>query len=282
MFKICFSIIALCSIQVSSNEKFEDGFNLVEEESLEKGDLFYLCKQLYNNYVQNSVISDEYQIPKNIHFIWLGSPLPEKCALRIETWRLLHPDWNITIWTDGDVEGFNLVNKKAFLKATNYGQKSDIWRFEILYRYGGVYVDIDFDCLQSFDTLHKSCEFYAGISRCGTAVMNSLIGSKPHHPILKESISQLKAKPRQTDYVKIMEETGPYYFAKIIQKTAFLSPKGSVAIFPPIFFFPYPGIYRGKLDEEAISMFAKEESMAIHYWSTSWQKKLKLEKIDAT
>ena len=222
--------------------------------------------------MQYNTISDEYQIPKNIHFIWLGSTLPDICASRIETWRLLHPDWNLIVWTDADVKDFNMVNKRAFSKAVNYGQKSDIWRFEILYRYGGVYVDIDFDCLQSFDTLHKSCEFYAGISRCGTAVMNSLIGSRPHHPILEACISGLKVKPHQSDYVKIMEETGPYYFAKIIQKTAFLSPKGSVAIFPPIFFFPYPGIYRRMLDKEAISMFAKEESMAIHYWTTSWQK----------
>ena len=31
------------------------------------------------------------------------------------------------------------------------GEKSDIFRYEILYRFGGVYVDTDFECIKPFE-----------------------------------------------------------------------------------------------------------------------------------
>jgi mannosyltransferase OCH1-like enzyme len=41
----------------------------------------------------------------------------------------------------------------AFDRASNFGEKSDIWRYEILFRLGGVYVDTDFECVRPFDSL---------------------------------------------------------------------------------------------------------------------------------
>ena len=246
---------------------------MVDEEHVTKGKIFDLSERLYNEFTQYKVISDEYRIPKQIHFIWLGSPLPERCKLMIESWRRFHPDWTITLWTDDEVESFNLFNIKEFRKAKNYGQKSDIWRYEILNRYGGVYVDIDFECLQSFDTLHRSCEFYTGISRCGAVILNGLIGSRANHPILEACIRSLKTTLRQADYTKIMEETGPYFFTKIIKRRALNSPKGTIAIFPPSFFYSFPAIYRSNFSGDVMQQFVTSDSMAVHYWSNSWQKK---------
>ena len=265
-------LLFIAPFTICAHISFEDGFNLVKEEGdVSKGSLFYECKHLYENYIQYAICTDEYQIPKNIHFIWLGSPLPKKCAELIETWKLFHPDWNIRVWTDNDVDAFNLLNKTAFKKASNYGQKSDIWRYEILYRYGGLYLDTDFECLTSFDELHKNCEFYAGIGRDGTSVMNSIIGAKANHPILLACISQLKVKPRQHDYNKIMEETGPYYLGRIVENFGSKCPIGTVAIFPPIYFYPFPGHYRNDSSKEPCD-FITSKSMAIHYWACSWQK----------
>ena len=265
-------LLILFSLPLYAMTSFIDGFNLQPGEEVEKNSLFWECNRLYEDYKQYALVENEYQIPKNIHFIWLGSPLPKKCAEFIQSWRLFHPDWNIKIWTDKDVAALNLINKVAYRKASNWGQKSDILRLEILYRYGGVYVDTDFECLSSFDELHKSCQFYAGVSRDGTAVFNGLMGAKVGHPILYESILQLKTVPNQRDFHKIMEETGPYYLGRMVERYALTCPKGSVVIFPPIFFYPFPGTCRN--DESKVpSEFRVDETMAIHYWSCSWQKK---------
>ena len=266
------SMISCIFIHSCVQGSFEDDFNLVEVEGVVvKGSLFYECKRLYEDYRQYGICTDEYQIPQNIHFIWLGSPLPKRCAELIESWRLFHPDWNIKVWTDQDVDSFNLINKAAFKKASNYGQKSDIWRYEILYRYGGLYVDTDFECLAKFDELHKSCEFYAGIGRDGIAVYNGLIGSRPNHPIIFACINQLKPSSRQRNYEQIMRETGPYSLGKIIESYGSKCMIGTVAIFPPIYFYPFPGHYRNDSSKDPCD-FITSESMAIHYWACSWQK----------
>ena len=46
-----------------------------------------------------------------------------------------------------DLAGFDMKNKLAFSQASNWGMKSDILRYEILMKYGGVYVDTDYECL---------------------------------------------------------------------------------------------------------------------------------------
>lgn len=53
------------------------------------------------------------------------------------------------------------------------------WSFrrQILLREGGLYVDVDFVCFGSFDELHRTRDFYAGLSNTGTFELNNaLIG----------------------------------------------------------------------------------------------------------
>lgn len=49
--------------------------------------------------------------------------------------------------------------------------------FQILLRYGGLYVDVDFLCLGAFDDLHRRYEMYTGMSNTGTFELNNgLVG----------------------------------------------------------------------------------------------------------
>ena len=90
------------------------------------------------------------------------------------------------------LENFPMVNKKAFLESRNYGVKSDIARYEILFQMGGLYVDTDMECLKSMDAFHLNCDFYAGFEPSGWCILNSIIASRPGDPILMECVRQLK------------------------------------------------------------------------------------------
>lgn len=39
--------------------------------------------------------------------------------------------WEAKLWTDEDVDGFGLENRAAYDAAGNFGQKSDILRYEV-------------------------------------------------------------------------------------------------------------------------------------------------------
>lgn len=212
-------------------------------------------------------ISEEYLIPKLIHMIWLGSPFPERCKEMLDSWRKCHPDWTIKLWTDADVEGFHLVNQAAYNRAQNFGEKSDIFRYEILYRYGGLYVDTDFECLKPFDELHRSCEFYAGITHDQTALLcNALIGARPGHPILKECIENIPVSAGNHNAMRIMNATGPYYFSKIYFLTGLFA---KTVILPVTYFYPVPGSHRTDTQEKK-RQFIRPESMAVHHWASTW------------
>jgi len=131
-------------------------------------------------------LSQEPLIPKKIHQIWLGSPLPDEFKSFCESWKTTHPGWEYKLWTDKDIEELNLENKALYDAATNYGERSDIARYEILYRFGGLYIDTDFESIKPMDILHHMFDFYTGYPGwCEPILNNGLIASSPNHPLLR-------------------------------------------------------------------------------------------------
>ena len=107
-------------------------------------------------------------LPPVLHMTWLGSPLPPKFAPNILSYVSLNPDHELWLWLDTSPDTVNIghkqirvrdVNKETWTtrdmleSCTNFAMKSDILRLEILYKYGGIYLDIDSIALRSFGIL---------------------------------------------------------------------------------------------------------------------------------
>jgi inositol phosphorylceramide mannosyltransferase catalytic subunit len=271
-FSLCAILLSFFSLEALHKVPFEQSMLHYSGYQAENPGWISL-KSLYDNYQNGASIEDQYTIPKKIHLIWLGSPLPQRCRNMISSWEKFHPTWTIKVWTDVDAASFPFINRIAFDRAQNYGEKSDIWRYEILYQHGGLYIDTDFECLQPFDELHRSCEFYTGVGQTlNPDVWIGIIGSVPGHPILKATIDQIKIGPGDNNFERIMNDTGTYLFTKMFLEIALNCPIGTVVPFPLTFFYPFPGGERHRRDQSNIKEeFVKPESMAIHYFATSWQ-----------
>ena len=97
---------------------------------------------------------------KNIHFIWYGGDIPKLNLECIESWRILFPDWNVIVWNQSDLDNIAI---KHFPKITDYVNrfgkfskkeqrvKNNIYRYIVVYLYGGFYCDVDVMC---FKPLH--------------------------------------------------------------------------------------------------------------------------------
>ena len=124
-------------------------------------------------------------VPKKLHLIWVGPNTPppvfEKCQ---ESVKKMLPDWECKIWTDKDIPGLCLENQQYYDEEKNYGAKADILRYELLYRHGGVYLDIDFILHESLNILNHIYEFYACCmpSPTNDVIANGLIGATPGPP----------------------------------------------------------------------------------------------------
>ena len=234
--------------------------------------------ELYHNFIAacEDQITSSSSIPKIIHQIWLGSPFPERCKNFRDSWLKLHPDWDYMLWTEKKIKEFGLYNKKLYDTAKNYGEKSDIARYEILYRMGGLYIDTDFECLQPFDYIHEHSNFYAGLNRGPSIeVFNGMIGSCPGHPIVQLCIERLHKpellKRRSNHPMAIIIRTGPQFFTQCIYACLDVIQDG-VVLFPSSYFYAWPNSQLHLKDPAHIQKWIKPESMALHHWHCSWQK----------
>lgn len=247
------------------------------EDFIEKYPFWKLVKDRYEKYVIAEVnYRQEPRIPKIIHQIWLGSPLPDKYKSFQQSWMKHNPGWEYRLWTEKELEEFGLRNKAIFDASSNWATKSDIARYEILYRIGGVYADTDFECLRSFEVLHHCCDFYAGFESEGSfegedilLIGNALIGAAPGHPILKQCVDNIRGNDgAKEDWYSVMTKTSPHYFSQIIKKELPECNRPTV-IFPSSYFYPWPG-YRGQRSADQVIKWIRPETFAVHYWEGSW------------
>lgn len=268
-----FFLFILLPFSIWALPNFEESM-LLEKHNFYKSILMRTYKEVYENNNYEKTKQENFIIPKIIHQIWIGSLVPKKYLVMMESWKKMHPDWTYILWTNKDIDSFPFINKKLFHEAKNYGLKADIWRLEILYYYGGLYVDTDVECIKPMDILHQSHEFYCGIS--ADVVINAVLGSIPKHPLLKECIQELQKKSvnEQSDP---MTSSGPYFITNALINYISKNSNKGICVYPASFFYPFPAkwnylYWKNQVSMEYVKSFKKEETFSIHYWSTAWKK----------
>lgn len=231
--------------------------------------LYNFFEQLYE---RNCTIAPhtELQIPKIIHQIWLGSPLPEEFEVLQQSWIDYHLDrgWVYKLWTDEDVAQLQLYNQEFYDATDNYGVKSDILRWELLYHFGGVYIDMDYECLHALDELHYTYDFYTALQPLDTSFIQlgaALVGSRTGHPILKHCIETIKDDWHHKGAPK---KTGPVHFTKSFYACAGQDGNKDIA-FPAFYFYPL-GCQQATYNK---ADWINNGAFAVHWWAKSWMPK---------
>jgi mannosyltransferase OCH1-like enzyme len=152
------------------------------------------------------------EIPRRIHFIWMGSPLPDWAEYNLIDWRKHHSDWDITIWGESNLPP--LLNHEAFLTSKNYAEASDVLRYELLYRYGGVYCDIDSTCFKCLEPLLQLNQPLVSDNGDGFISTGTLI-FPPHHPFLAAVIEGLFHTHPTRETLGNSERTGPRFLSEM-------------------------------------------------------------------
>lgn len=126
-------------------------------------------------------------IPKIIHVTWFGDdPFPPLVIRCMASWKKYLPDYEILVWTKDNYDlTVNAWVKEAY-SAKKYAFVSDFARFDLLYRYGGIYLDTDIEILKNLDPLlhHKA---FAGFMSIPNIIEAEVIGSEKNHPFFKKA-----------------------------------------------------------------------------------------------
>ena len=106
-------------------------------------------------------------IPKVVHYCWFGgNPLGENELKCIASWKKFLPGYEIKRWdeTNWDVRCCDYVSEAY--DAKKWAFVSDYARFDILYRYGGVYFDTDVELIRPIDDILENGPFMGFETNC--------------------------------------------------------------------------------------------------------------------
>ncbi|MCC6982799.1 MAG: glycosyl transferase [Bauldia sp.] len=219
-------------------------------------------------------------IPKIIHQTWKTDEVPAKFAGWVESWRRLNPGYEYRLWTDRMLLDFVAEKYPDFLPVyAAYPQpimRADAGRYLLLHHFGGIYADLDTECLAPFDPImdedrvvlaHEPPTNWAQHNIASRAfsflLFNGLMASPAGHPFWVH----LAGRMYDCRFAQgVLDATGPFLLTGAYNGFA---DKASVAVYPAQLFNP--------VDSNGIAApdYAPNPvgTLASHYWEGTWFKK---------
>jgi len=264
-------------IKVPFKESTQTDYLYNEETFSENSDWVKIVDLFNKNFLNKEVSTNK--IPKIIHQIWLGSEFPQAYKEWQSSWLKYNPGWEYLLWTEKEANEFEFDNKEIYNQTTNFGAKSDILRYAILKKYGGMYIDTDFECLHNFDSLHSICDFYTGLIYSKEPYLgNGIIGCIPNHPIMDALCTSLSSSINEQTKINILNNSGPGKFTACVFANAFDENYINI-IFPVTYFYPFPNNKLHIQNPKKKKKYYKKETLAVHHWEVSWTKTSPFKKI---
>lgn len=147
----------------------------------------------------------------------------------------VNPGWEVRLWTDREIDAMGLYNRKEYLSVKGLSFKSDIVRYEIMARYGGVYCDFDLIWLRPLEELvDLSRDFVARENHRGT-INNGIYGVCRSSPFAWDLVGDLpESYLREEGLGGRVDQSGVGFFARTFAKH-----QGHVVRLPWNAFHPY-------------------------------------------
>lgn len=236
----------------------------IQVEKLQDGTDDALCiqvgySQLQFQYEAESNYTNNISLPKIIHFIWIGAHIPQKYIDTIANCKRINQEYRVICWVDDNsmspktcdylvscgleiqniyhyindnrqgISGPNLAQYILDLLNIfdNYGYKADIIRLYVVYKYGGIYSDIDSIWLKPLDdNFQYDFVSYRIDNECSNCT-NSFFGFHKESVFIKNAIHNLRftincfSKPRdyRMFHKYIPAITGPVFLTRIIKES---------------------------------------------------------------
>jgi hypothetical protein len=215
-----------------------------------------ICKKIYNKkgtslrpkerqhfFNEPIYVTPKREIPKVFHQIWFGKPL-DKSSVRYNlmagTKQVAERNGFVyKLWTNDDMKEEMLPITWNYIQTSmkvgeeigqsRFAQVADLARYELLHRFGGVYMDSLFEISDEFCKYiesHKTFELIgANEDPCGLKckggsghyISNGFFACVPGCMILKRLLHPVTLDKIDFYNVRINQETGPYFFRKGIK-----------------------------------------------------------------
>ena len=161
-------------------------------------------------------------IPRIIHQTWKSDLIPEAFQAWCDSWSDLNPAWDRQMWSDRRLLEFVAEHYPDFLELycslPSGVMRADAGRYMLLHHFGGLYADIDTECLGSLDaieaetrivlSLEPSTHWHPIASQRGMPylVFNGIMASPARHPFWLHVLELMR---RNFCARNVIDATGP-------------------------------------------------------------------------
>jgi hypothetical protein len=214
-------------------------------------------------------------IPPILHQTWKSDSIPPEFQAWMESWDRHNPGWKRMFWNDRTLLEFVGEHYPDFL-ATFCSYKAgvmraDAGRYLLLHHFGGVYADLDCECVAPFAPImaenrvvlcrEPSAHFsgQAGFRGLPYLLFNGTMASPPGHPFWLHLWSYL---PTLTRAKETIDATGP---AVLTSAQRSFQDQAPLVIHPSGLFTP--------LDRDGRQDTATDadcETLSVHHWAGTW------------
>ena len=215
----------------------------------------------------------EQKIPKIIHYCWIGGkPIPEHNRKIMESWKKFCPDYEIKEWNESNYDFTkNRYMREAF-ENKQWAFAPDYARLDIIYEYGGIYLDTDVELVRPLDDLLNLKGFMGleneksagGKKSCAPGLG---FGAIPRLPIIKELRDCYENLRFINEDGTLNKIAGPTYQTNYLLKKGLvlnnsLQEIDGLTIFPAEYFAPKE-YFSGKIT-------LTKNTYSIHHFDASW------------
>lgn len=218
-----------------------------------------------------------------IHRFWSGPEMPERYRDYGRRWEELNPGWVLKDWTEEEVEKLGLRNAAVWDDISRNGGRSaiahrpevaratqlaDVAAYEIIHRFGGVYVNCDMEPLRPLSKIPVTESDAWACTEVDHWINNGALGGPAGHPFWDLVIDELPRRWETYHDQPMHLATGPHLLTHVYQK----NPDAGLVVLSqehfnlaPIHLIPIGGV--DFYERERIKGVAIElKAIAIHWW----------------
>lgn len=214
-------------------------------------------------------------IPKIIHYCWFGhGALPPAAQRCIASWRRRFPDYEIKEWNESNFDVNLMPFTQEAYAAGKYAFVSDVARFWILEREGGIYFDTDVEVVGDFSDIVARGAFMGIETLSDGTTMPGVnpglaLGAEPGNPVVRSILDHYRTQHYQNANGKKIPGTVVTHTTKVLaeqyglQPTNELQQLNGVTIYPMDYFNPFNDL-TGRMERT-------KNTRSIHWFAKSWQ-----------
>jgi hypothetical protein len=236
-------------------------------------------------------VTDLRAIPRTIHQTWKHAQVPAGLLGLQRSWRLHNHGWDYRLWTDASARDFVAQHYPDFLPVYDGYDRSikrvDAVRYLWMHRVGGVYADLDFECLRPLDELVAGGGVVLGLEPAEHVgewvkqhgirriVGNAFLASAPGEPFWDYLRERLVEHRHVEDPLLA---TGPFFLTHALAE---YSRAHEVTVYDSEILYPATKAECWRADGDSRRMRLPARAFAVHHFVGTWSRAGVTEALEA-